>query len=175
LAGEKVTDFTNVPSFTITDSGERQQFAGGMQRDTAEGKPNFLSARFGPMYRRWVEHMTKGRTKYPDSSLGTPNWTLARGPEEYIRGKESAARHFEQWLAGERDEDHAAAVFFNINLAEYVLELDPTIDPALGAGVAPVPSMSVERTSDFQRALDEPKHPRLTALVLGPDEAREVA
>lgn len=107
-----------------------------MVRDTAEGKINFLNIRFGPMFRRWADHLTKGRVKYPDVSPGTPNWTLANGVEEYLRAKESAARHFEAWLSGERDEDHAAGVFFNINLAEYVLEKQE-IDPATGTAAVP--------------------------------------
>lgn len=119
-------------TFDIKDSGERREFASGMVRDAAEGKTNFLSVRFGPMLRRWADHLTKGRQKYPDPELGVPNWTLAEGPAEYLRAKESAARHFEAWLTGARDEDHAAGVFFNINLAEYVLERDPTIHPAQG-------------------------------------------
>lgn len=119
--------------FAIKDSGARQEFAGGMVRDTTEGKPNFLSVRFGPMLKRWAEHLTKGRNKYPDPYPGVPNWTLAEGEDELLRAKESAARHFEQWLAGERDEDHASAVFFNINVAEYVLEKDPSLPPGLGA------------------------------------------
>lgn len=123
------------PAFTIKDSGARQEFSGGMVRDTTEGKTNFLNVRFGPMFRRWAEHLTKGRQKYPDPAPGVPNWTLAEGVEEYLRAKESAARHFEAWLAGERDEDHAAGVFFNINLAEYALEQLPEIEPGLGAKV----------------------------------------
>jgi len=113
---------TPPPGFEIKDSGVRQEFAGGMVRDTTEGKTNFLSIRFGPMFRRWADHLTKGRAKYPDPTPGAPNWTLASGVEEFLRAKESAARHFEAWLAGDRDEDHAAGVFFNINLAEYVME-----------------------------------------------------
>lgn len=108
--------------FTIKDSGARQEFSGGMVRDTTEGKVDFLNVRFGPMLRRWAAHLTKGRQKYPDVALGTPNWTLAEGEAELLRARESAARHFEQWLAGDVDEDHAAAVYFNINLAEYVKE-----------------------------------------------------
>lgn len=121
--------------FTVKDFGARQEFEGGMVRDTTEGKTNFLNVFFGPMLTRWAEHLTKGRKKYPDVSPGVPNWTLAQGVEEYLRAKESATRHFFQWLRGDRDEDHAAAVYFNINLAEYVLER-LEIDPALGA--APV-------------------------------------
>jgi hypothetical protein len=124
-----------VSEFDLKDSGERQSFTSGMVRDTTEGKTNFLNVLFGPMLTRWAEHLTKGRVKYPDVAPGTPNWTLAAGTEEYLRAKESALRHFIQWLQGDRDEDHASAVFFNINLAEYVLE-KAEIDPATGA--APV-------------------------------------
>ena len=121
--------------FEIKDSGERAAFSSGMVRDTTEGKVNYLNVRFGPMLRRWAEHLTRGRLKYPDVEPGVPNWTLANGIEEYLRAKESAARHFEAWLVGERDEDHAAGVFFNISLAEYVLEKDPTLPIHLGARV----------------------------------------
>jgi hypothetical protein len=130
--------------FTIRDSGTRQQFASGMVRDTATDKVNFLSVRFGPMFRRWATHLTAGRAKYPDPEPGVPNWTLAQGPDELLRAKESAARHFEAWLAGERDEDHAAGVFFNINLAEYVLDKaagfngGTGIDPAHGVTADPM-------------------------------------
>jgi hypothetical protein len=121
--------------FEIKDSGERKEFSGGMVRDTSEGKVNFLSVRFGPMLARWAGHLTKGREKYPDPAPGVPNWTLAEGQEEYLRAKESAARHFEQWLDGSRDEDHASAVFFNINLAEYILDRERGLQPGLGATI----------------------------------------
>lgn len=107
-------------TYLIKDSGERHEFDSGMTRDTTEGKANYLSVRFGPMLRRWAEHLTKGRAKYPDPSPGVPNWTLAEGIEEWVRFRESAARHFESWLEGCRDEDHAAAVMFNLNGAEHV-------------------------------------------------------
>jgi hypothetical protein len=91
-----------------------------MVRDTTEGKTNFLNVLFGPMLERWAAHLTKGRQKYPDPEPGVPNWTLAAGKEELLRAQESALRHMLQWLNGDRDEDHAAAVYFNVNLAEYV-------------------------------------------------------
>lgn len=108
--------------FGLKDSGERREFDSGMQRDTSEGKINFLLVRPGPMFRRWAAHMTLGMMKYDrDRKPGEPrNWTLASGEAELERFQESACRHFEQWLAGETDEDHAAAVFFNINGAELV-------------------------------------------------------
>lgn len=93
-----------------------------MVRDTAEGKIDYTSVLVGPMFYRWADHVTKGRKKYPDPKPGVPNWTLAAGPEELARARASAFRHFVQWISGETDEDHAAAVMFNINLAEYVKE-----------------------------------------------------
>jgi hypothetical protein len=107
----------NSDQFIVKDSGQRQEFASGMVRDVQDDKPMVRLIRSGPMFMRWAIHLTKGAVKY-----GRDNWTLANSEEELERFKDSAARHFEQWLNGERDEDHAAAVFFNINAAEYVLD-----------------------------------------------------
>lgn len=89
----------------------------GVVRDTDEGKVNYLLVRDGPMLRRWAELLTKGVKE-----RGKRNWMNGRTSEDLDRFKESAARHFEQWLNGELDEDHAAAVIFNINGAEYAKE-----------------------------------------------------
>lgn len=83
------------------------------------------------MLRRWVTLLTRGKVKYPDVTPGVGNWTLASGDEEYQRFRESAFRHFMQWYYGERDEDHAAAVFFNVNGAEYVYDKLPKKTPKL--------------------------------------------
>lgn len=106
--------------FVIKDSGKRQSFKSGMIRDIQDNKTDFTRALDGPMFDRWADHLTKGEKKYPDTKLGVPNWTLANGEAELVRFKKSAFRHFRQWLRGDTDEDHAAAVFFNINGAEYV-------------------------------------------------------
>ena len=107
--------------FDVKDSGARQQFDSGMVRDIEDDKIDFTNLIHGPMLWRWAEHLTKAKTKYPDVAPGVPNWTLAEGHEEYHRYRRSAFRHMLQWLAGWRDEDHAAAVYFNINGAEDVL------------------------------------------------------
>lgn len=109
-------------AFVVKDSGERQQFKSGMVRDVTTDKANFLKLLDGPMLQRWAVHLTKGAIKYPDVEIGVANWTLANGKAEYQRAKESALRHMIQYLQGDRTEDHAAAVFFNLNLAEYVRE-----------------------------------------------------
>jgi len=51
---------------------------------------------------------------------GVRNWMKASGEAELERFKQSAFRHFIQWMRGDTDEDHGAAVMFNINGAEYV-------------------------------------------------------
>lgn len=106
---------TMTTDFIVKDSGQRTQFESGMVRDVTEGKVDFSLILDGPMFDRWAAHLTKGAQKYSKR-----NWMLASGDGEYNRFKESALRHFLQWYRGETDEDHAAAVFFNINGAEYV-------------------------------------------------------
>ena len=107
-------------NFIVKDSGKRAQFQSGMVRDTTEGKPDVELIFNGPMADRWATHLTKGAQKYPDPAPGQPNWMLADGMEERVRFRKSAVRHFRQWLRGDVDEDHAAAVYFNINGHEYV-------------------------------------------------------
>src|ERR1019366_479449 len=90
--------------FTIKDSGERQHFDSGMQRDTTTDKTDYSLALDGPMFERYAIHLTKGAKKYDKR-----NWMKAAGEAEYERFRESALRHFLQWFRGETDEDHAAA------------------------------------------------------------------
>ncbi len=100
--------------FVTKDSGSRVNYASGMCRDTQDGKPDYaLIDR--PFLRRWAELMTRGAEKY-----GRRNWEKAESAEELERFKASAYRHFMQWLDGETDEDHAAAVCFNLAAAEHV-------------------------------------------------------
>ena len=101
--------------FAIKDSGARMQFDSGMVRDITEGKVRYDLVLDGPMFERWAEHLTKGAQKYAPR-----NWMKAEGEAELARFRESAFRHFLQWFRGDTDEDHASAVFFNINGAEYV-------------------------------------------------------
>jgi hypothetical protein len=110
--------------FETKDSGTRQQYASGMHRDTTEGKIQYGLALDGPMFKRYAELMTRGAVKYE-----ARNWMKAAGKEELERFRDSALRHFMQWYNGDRDEDHAAAVIFNLNGAEYVAEKLATPDP----------------------------------------------
>lgn len=102
--------------FSIKDSGEKLKFASGMVRDSAVGKMDPTLALDGPMFERWYTHLSKAAMgKYEKR-----NWMKASGEAELERFMISALRHFLQWQRGDVDEDHAAAVFFNINGAEYV-------------------------------------------------------
>lgn len=101
--------------FDVLDSGVREEYASGMRRDTQDGKIDFTLAFDGPLIERYAAHLTKGAEKY-----GKRNWQLASSEEELDRFRSSAARHFHQWLRGDQDEDHFAAVVFNLNAAEYV-------------------------------------------------------
>jgi hypothetical protein len=91
-----------------------------MTRDIEDEKVDYTNLLHGPMLKRWAEHLTKAKSKYPDVEPGIPNWTLAAGPEELARFKRSALRHLIQYLQGDRDEDHLAATMFNLNGAAYV-------------------------------------------------------
>jgi Domain of unknown function (DUF5664) len=105
-----------VSDFVTKDSGDRKTFASGMNRDITTGKfrPDLVAD--GPMLLRWIGLMTRGAEKY-----AARNWMLADGVEELERFRESAFRHFMQWYLGiNAEEDHAAAIFFNCNGAEYV-------------------------------------------------------
>ncbi len=117
--------------FTVKDSGQRLEFDSGMRRDVTDGKVLWSLIYSGPMLERWAQHLTAGAEKY-----GPNNWLLAEGEAELQRFQDSAARHFAQWMRGDRDEDHAAAVFFNLNGAEYVRDKIAR-DYAYGAAEAP--------------------------------------
>lgn len=114
MAGEKSYEQYR-GTYVTEDSGERKVFASGMQRDVTTGKTLWHLVAEGPLLRRWAELLTRGAEKYDEN-----NWMKAEGDEEYRRFRSSAYRHFMQWYYGDLKEDHAAAVFFNINGAEYV-------------------------------------------------------
>lgn len=119
LLNDIVDDIKDEVDFIVKDSGKRQEFTSGMVRDTQEGKTDYTVILDGPMLDRWAVHLTKAKLKYPDIKPGVANWTLAAGEEELQRFKKSAMRHFMQWIHGDVDEDHAAALYFNINGYEY--------------------------------------------------------
>jgi hypothetical protein len=88
-----------------------------MRRDTQEGKPDYTLIDLS-FLTRMAEHLTKGATKY-----GRHNWKMANSKEEMERFQSSALRHMFQYLNGDRDEDHMAAVAFNLMASEYVRDI----------------------------------------------------
>lgn len=110
-----------MPKFVTKDSGQKVAFEGGGVRDSESGKPRFdlVMPKAVPfeeqMITRWAALMGRGAEKYEDR-----NWEKFADEAALERARSSAFRHFVQWFAGETDEDHGAAVFFNIMAAEYV-------------------------------------------------------
>ena len=92
-------------SFIVKDSGNRERFATGAVRDTANDKPRpdlispFFMMRLG-------EHLRKGANKYTE-------WNWAKGIQS-SRCFASCMRHLMQYAMGKRDEDHLSAAAFNI-------------------------------------------------------------
>ncbi len=106
----KLSEEDFIPPLTESSSG--------VLRGDKTGKLNFLLVRDGPLLQRWATLLTKGAAE-----RGDRNWMKASSTDDLERFKESAARHFEQWLNDETDEDHAAAVVFNMNGVEYTKEI----------------------------------------------------
>lgn len=99
---------------------------GTMVRSPDTGKTDYALVYRGPMLRRWAELLSRGAVVY-----GADNWLEGlREADPAIRTrikrryKKSASRHFWQWMMGMRDEDHAAAVYFNLNGYEAMLWTD---------------------------------------------------
>lgn len=107
--------FAPAQPYITKDSGTRASYDSGMVRDTQDGKPRFdllipegvpFEAQF---LTRCADLMTRGAVKY-----GARNFECADSAEELERFKASAIRHLMQWASGGTDEDHQAAVFFNL-------------------------------------------------------------
>ena len=95
-----------MPQFETKDSGKRQTFPTGMQRDS-EDKPLYTDVYY-PLVKRHAELMMRGAQKY-----GKSNWQKAKTEAELNRFRESLLRHTYQYLMGDQDEDHLAAILFN--------------------------------------------------------------
>jgi hypothetical protein len=134
----------NSSAFVVLDSGVREEYPNGFVRDTEEGKEDFVRLFSDPkihaaitkeprlldflategahlvppeMLIRWAVHMHKGAQKY-----GEANWRQARGVVAVARFCRSFCRHSVKWLRGDRDEDHAVAIMFNVSARELTPE-----------------------------------------------------
>ena len=101
--------------FKIKDSGKRQQFDTGAQRDSEDkSRPDLVSAH--ALWRVGV-HLKKGAEKY-----GERNWEKGMPKERFYA---SAYRHMLQYQQGDKTEDHLAAVIFNIQAIMHFEEVGP--------------------------------------------------
>ena len=91
------------------------RLSSGLIRGSTAGKINYLLALDGPMFERWAALLSAAADR-----KGARNWMLAHTEEDLERFREGLARHTIQYLRGDTDEDHAAAMLFNLNGAEYV-------------------------------------------------------
>lgn len=100
---------------------QHEQFPGGGMREPQGDRPRFelLYPKDVPfdeqLLTRCAVHMAKGAEKYADR-----NWEKFSDPASLERAKSSAMRHLVQWMTGDTDEDHAAAVVFNLMAAELI-------------------------------------------------------
>lgn len=95
--------------YKTKDSGKRIKYESGFNRDIPTGKPRYDLIP-GELLKRLAELYARGAEKYGDS-----NWKLASTEAEMNHFRACAWRHFVQWSEGwDTDEDHAAAVMFNI-------------------------------------------------------------
>lgn len=107
--------------YDTKDSGKHKEYSSGMMRDESEGKPRFdliqpsLLPYEETMQYRLAMLLKRGADKYSER-----NWELADGQEEIDHAMASLGRHYHQYIAGEDDEDHGAAIYFNIMEIEYI-------------------------------------------------------
>ena len=100
LSDIKTMDFTEVK-----DSGTRREFDTGSVRDQRGGKGRFDL--ISPVaLRRLARHSENGAVKYGDR-----NWEKGQPLCAFL---DSAMRHLQDFLEGDRAEDHLAAAAWNV-------------------------------------------------------------
>ena len=109
--------------YKLKDNKKRMTFKSGVSAEIKIDKPRFdllipENQKYeNTMLYRFAIQMAKGAKKYSER-----NFEKACSKEELARFKQSAIRHFFQWISNETDEDHASAVWFNMLACEYIKE-----------------------------------------------------
>lgn len=104
---------------SLNDSGDRTKFETGAVRDLGKGKGRFDLIPPEMLF-RLARHYENGAEKYSERNWekGIPN----------SRCIDSAMRHLLKYLAGYKDEDHLAAVIWNISTImhneKYITKMD---------------------------------------------------
>jgi hypothetical protein len=96
---------------------DTRRYESGVIRGDNTGKTDYTLALDGPLFERWAKLLTENV-----ESKGKRNWMNASTREDYDRFRESFLRHALSVLRGDDDEDHAAAVVFNLNGMLYTQE-----------------------------------------------------
>ena len=105
----------------LVDSGAREVQPNGFTREPDGDKPD-LSWLFTvrglelvprELIERIAEHYDNGAAKY-----SADNWRRGTDPASLARYRRSVARHIFAWFRNETDEDHAAAVAWNLFTCE---------------------------------------------------------
>lgn len=153
--------------FITKDSGKRIDLANGMVRDTTEGKVDYTLILRGPLHKRWAELLSRGAIKY-----GKHNWCKAlestdRSAREATKERflESAMRHFMQFMQGTRDEDHAAAVVFNMNGYEAMCDTDHLVNTAAIVDYIPCDLTYPDTCGDIACWCSKPAHEWTSTLT----------
>lgn len=89
----------------VQDSGERTDFETGARRDRSKGKGRYDLLPF-IVLERLARHYENGAGKYEDR-----NWEQGIPLHSYL---DSSLRHITKWCQGSDDEDHLAAVLWNV-------------------------------------------------------------
>ena len=105
----------------LKDSGEREQFTTGSQRDIRTGKGRYDLIPCGPLF-RLARIYEDGAKKYDPH-----NWRKGQPLSRYV---DSAERHMKKWRAGGHDEDHLAQAAWNLFALMYT-------EAAIAAGLLP--------------------------------------
>lgn len=90
--------------YKTKDSGKREQFDTGSQRDTQEGKPRYDLIPPKPL-KRLAELYARGAEKYEEH-----NWHKGQYTSRILA---SLMRHLEAYRLGDREEDHLSGVAWN--------------------------------------------------------------
>lgn len=144
----------------MQDSGERQTFGTGAVRDTAAGKPRIdLQSPFA--HERVGAWLAAGAAKYSER-----NWEKGI---PFSRCLASLERHLQAWKAGDRDEDHLAAVVVN---AQFLIHYERAIE--LGLLPSTLDDMPKYLQHHRIRPDETPSPPTvpLTAYVIPPDKEK---
>jgi hypothetical protein len=111
---------TNKTGLEFDDSGNRKEFSSGALRDRPGGKG--LYSFISPFaIKRLALRCEVGHLKYGDGR----NWEKGMPFDDFV---DSALRHLYQYMEGKEDEDHLAAVMWNVMCLIHLESTHPELD-----------------------------------------------